>query len=234
VSREALNENLFDGTSLLANFVVPPVGQWGLAAQRGVVEYPYDLRRTEELMRDAGYERGPDGIFVSPAQGRLTAEVKTSASPDNDKEVAVLASAWREAGFDFTQALVPAALALDLEIRASYPGMYLVSTPAGERTVVSFTADTIPMPENRWRGGNRSGWSTPEYTRLAEAFNSTLDVGQRKELLAQLARIFTEDVAALSFYFRPQAWAHATALVGPRTVPAETNVVWDMHTWELR
>ena len=97
-----------------------------------------------------------------------------------------------------------------------------------------YTPDNVPLPENRWRGGNRSGWSAPEYAALAEQFKSTLDVEQRKEQLAQMARIYTEQVASVSLYFRPQVWAHATALRGPEPVAPEVDVSWNMPQWELQ
>ncbi len=231
--RNTLNDVFYRGVSLLADFVVAPIGQWGEAAQRRVVQHPYDLRATEQLMRDAGYERR-DGVFTSPSLGRFAFELKTSAGPDNEKEMAAIADGWSSAGFEVTQTVVPNALAQDLETRASYSGMYLLSTPGGDRTAVTFTANEIPLPENRWRGGNRSGWVNAEYTRLANLFRSTLEETTRKDQLAEMARIFTEDVGAISLYFRPTVWAHSTALTGPGPVAPETDVSWNMAQWELR
>jgi peptide/nickel transport system substrate-binding protein len=155
VDKQLLNEHLYEGAALLADFVVPPQGQWGLAAAQEVVNYPYDTRRAEQLMREAGYEKGPDGTLLSTTQGRFMAELKTTSGSDAEKEMAAIVDGWRTAGFDIAQAAVPSALAQDLEVRAAYPGMYLLATPGSDRTVVSFTADSIPMPENRWRGGTK-------------------------------------------------------------------------------
>jgi peptide/nickel transport system substrate-binding protein len=234
VDKPLLNEHLYDGAALLADFIVPPQGQWGLAAAQGVTSYPHDLRRTEQLLREAGFDKGPDAILRSPIHGRFTAEMKTTAGSDSEAEMAAIADGWRTAGFDIVQSPVPSALAQDLEVRAAYSGMYLIASPGSERTVVSFRSDSVPMPENRWRGINRSGWSSIEYSSLAERFNSTLDVPGRKELLAQMARIFTDDVAAISLFFRPQVWAHAASVHGPHEGSSETNLAWDMHRWELR
>lgn len=234
VDRAALNDNIYAGVGLLTDYVVAPIGQWGAAVQRGIAPHPYDLRRSEQLMRDAGYEKGADGVYTSAGQGRFTAELKTSQGADNERELAVIADAWRSAGFDITQAIVPSALTQDLETRAGYPGMYLLSTPGGDRTAVTYTPENVPLPENRWRGGNRSGWSTPEYALLAEQFKATLDVNQRKDQLAQIAHIYTENVASVSLYFRPQVWAHVTALRGPGSTAPETDVSWNMPRWELQ
>ena len=231
--KQTLNEVFYRGVSLMSDFVVAPVGQWGEAAQRRVVQHPYDIRATEQLMRDAGYERR-DGAYTSPNLGRFAFELKTSAGPDNEKEMAAIADGWNTAGFDVTQSVVPNALAQDLETRASYSGMYLLSTPGGDRTAVTFTANDIPLPENRWRGGNRSGWVNAEYTRLAGLFRSTLEEQVRKDQLSEMARIFTEDVSAISLYFRPTVWAHGAALKGPGPVAPETDVSWNIALWEMQ
>jgi ABC-type transport system substrate-binding protein len=112
--------------------------------------------------------------------------------------------------------------------------MYILQTPSVDRNAVSYTPDNIPTAENRWRGSNRSGWNQSEYVRLAEQFISTLDPRERSEQVAQMARIYSEDVAAVSLYFPPAAWAWTAALKGPKDQPPDTNVLWDVQTWELR
>ena len=49
-----------------------------------------------------------------------------------------------------------------------------------------------------------------------------------------MARIFSEDVAALSLGFPPIVWAAVSALSGPKAGPPETNVLWNVTAWELR
>ncbi len=233
VDREALTDSIYGGVAPLTDYVVAPLGIWASAVQRGAVPYAHDPRRAEQLMRDAGYGKASDGLYAGSG-GRLSIELKTTAGPDTERELAGLADGWRGAGFDIAQAIVPSALSQDVEVRASYPGLYLISTPGGDRTAVTYTPDNVPLPENRWRGGNRSGWTNPEYTTLAEQFKSTLDVEQRKEQLTQMARLYTEDVAAVSLYFRPQVWAHSSALRGPVATAPDTDVSWNMPLWELQ
>jgi peptide/nickel transport system substrate-binding protein len=233
VDKQALTDSIYGGVALLSDYVVAPLGIWAQPLQRGLVPHPYDVRRADQLMRDAGFERGADGMYASLG-GRLSIELKTTAGSDNEKELAVIADGWHASGFDINQAIVPSALSQDLETRASYPGLYLLSTPGGDRTAVTYTPDNVPLPENRWRGGNRSGWTTPEYAALAEQFKSTLDLEQRKDQLTQMARLYTEDVASISLYFRPQVWAHSSALRGPVSTAPDTDVSWNMPQWELQ
>ena len=92
----------------------------------------------------------------------------------------------------------------------------------------------IPRAENRWAGGNRGGWSNPEFDRLIDTFTTTLARNDREQLMTQLVRVHTDDEPSISLFFRAQPWAYATALRGPKLVPPEANMSWNLHEWELR
>ena len=48
-----------------------------------------------------------------------------------------------------------------------------------------WTASPRITAQNRWRGGNRGGWSNAEYDRLAQTFNRTL--GRPERFLGRLS-----------------------------------------------
>ena len=96
--------------------------------------------------------------------------------------------------------------------------------------MVGHTTSGIPRAENRW---TRGGWSNPEYDRLVAAFNTTLDRDERVRQIAQLTRIFSEDVAAISLFHTTQVTAHVAALRGPRVVASTALMSWDVQQWEF-
>jgi peptide/nickel transport system substrate-binding protein len=234
VDRNALNEAISGGLAVEANYLLPPNGQWGAAVQQGAVRYGYDVRRTEQLMQEAGFEKGLDGVYVSPAEGRMSLDVRTTGGGTGPIELAAMASDWQKAGFEIEQKVVPAAISLDVETRMSYPSMEVTTNRASEATAVAPIPGNIPNPENRWRGPAQTSWTHPEYTRLVGLFTSTLDREERAGQIAQMARIFGDDVAAISLNFPPIVSAAASALSGPEGGPPETNVFWKIHEWELR
>ena len=104
----------------------------------------------------------------------------------------------------------------------------------GESTLIAFNLEGIPSPANRWRGTNRGGWTNQPYDRLVDAFNTTLDRAQRQQQVAEMARHFTEDLPAISLFFRTQPWAHTAALRGVEVAAPETNMAWNVHEWQFR
>ena len=83
VEKTSINDAIYAGGSLIADFMIPPVALYGAAIDRAITKYPYDLRRSEQLMNEAGFVRGSDGMYGG-ADGRFVIESKANASSDND------------------------------------------------------------------------------------------------------------------------------------------------------
>ena len=123
VDRALLNETILEGDGIMLDSPVSPQSIWAVAADRGAVKYPFDPRRSEQLAGEAGFVKGSDGVYVSPTEGRLTFEVKGNAGA-TEPLLSFLAANWRKSGFDAQEAVLPAALGQNPELRATYPGMF--------------------------------------------------------------------------------------------------------------
>jgi ABC-type transport system substrate-binding protein len=233
VDKDVINEASNSGFAVDADYYLSKNSRWGAAVERGAVRYTYDPRQTEQLMREAGYERGRDGFFASPADGRLTIELATNSGGSGEQEVATLANDWQKVGFQIEQKIIPAALSLNVELRGSYPGLFVTTNRATERTAVSPIPGNIPTPENNWRGGSQTSWTHPTYTSLVGQFNASLIPEQRADVLAQMAQVFSDDVGGISLHFQPTPIAVVAALKGPRPTAPETNIWWNLPDWEL-
>ncbi len=234
VDKTGFNETLYDGMGIPTDSLVAPTSIWGLAADRGAAKYPFDLRRTDQLVQELGYRKGGDGVYASATDGRLTFEVKTHAGKDNEAEVAVVAGAWRQAGFDTQEFVLPATQGQDPEKRATFAGAYTNGQNCCESAIVGFTSSSIPTAETRWSGPNRTGWSNAQYDRLADVFSKTLDATERESQVTELVRLHTENIESVSLFIRPSAWVHASSLRGLVLAPPEGNMSWNLHEWTLQ
>jgi peptide/nickel transport system substrate-binding protein len=232
IDRPGLNEGVFAGTAKEADYLLPPNSQWGPDIERGAVKHSLDPRRSEQLMREAGYEKGADGIYASPTEGPFVMELRFGTA--DSSEAAVVAKDWENAGFRIDQKMVPPAQAFDLAMKFGYPSVNITTFPATERTVAAPVPGNIPTPENGWRGGSQLSWTNPAYTALVVEFTSTLDRAQRGQQMTQMARIFGDELPTISLFFPPNVWAHSASLKGPREQGPETNVYWNIDQWELQ
>jgi len=234
VDKQALNDTLFEGQGIMADSMIPPTADYFAEVDRAVMKYPHDPRRTEQLMNEVGYSKGPDGFYTSPDEGRLATEVKINAGAQYESEMSLMAAGWRQAGFDVREVVNPAALAQDGQTRALFPALYTASGPLGEDLVRSYGSANIPRLENRWVGRNRVAWINPEFDRLVDAFNTTLDRSTRNEQVVRMARLFSEELPEIALYFDPGVLAYVAALQGPRVVAPKGVIGWDIHQWEFR
>src|SRR5207248_1216267 len=130
---------------------------------RAVRKYPYDLRQTEQLMGEAGYSRRANGIYASSDGERFSFEDWVLAGTQNEKQGNLMASGWRQAGFEVTERVLPVAQVLDGQTRATFSGLSNVATSRGEMALTALAGQQIPMPANRWRGSNRGGWDNQSF-----------------------------------------------------------------------
>src|SRR5207245_264205 len=104
LDKGALNDSLYEGQNIMAESLFPPVMAFYPEIERAIAKYPYDLRRSEQLMMEAGWARAADGFYASPTEGRLSPELKTNASAQYESEQSIIAAGWRQAGFDIREA----------------------------------------------------------------------------------------------------------------------------------
>ncbi len=232
IDRQALNQGVFEGEAIIADSVIPPFVPYFADAERAIAKYPYDPRRSESLMGEAGWIKGPDGVFAN-ATGRFSLDLRVNASLEGGTELAITGDGLRQAGFDVQEVAVPRALQRDGQLRSTFSAIYLGGGGLGEKdTMPNMVSSTIPSPLNHWAGGNRGGWSNTEFDRLFNAYNTTLVRSERDQLVVQMAKVHTEDVGAISLLFYPSVVAHVADLRGPRTYAGTSTVVWNLHEWE--
>jgi ABC-type transport system substrate-binding protein len=214
---------------------IPPTATYYGQLDQAVAHYPYDPRRSEQLMIDAGFARGPDGVWVSPnpAFGRMAFETNVLASPDSDNEMHLMADTWRKLGFDVKEVSWTPALGADSQVRNTFPGLSTTSTPPGESAFSDYRSDRIPTPENRWRGSNRGAWpGSPEFDRPLDIFETSLDRNERTQAIIAMNKILNEDAVVINLYWKLNAQAAANGLTGPRLTDPNGSPEWNLHEWD--
>jgi peptide/nickel transport system substrate-binding protein len=235
IDKQGMNDGVFDGQATVSDtFVSPDVPFFG-DIDRAITKYPYDPRRSEQLMNEAGFVKDRDGLFASASGERFNPLFWEESGSQNEKELNVFIDTWRRAGFDMGTFVLPAVQLRDAQFRATYPAMY--TTQGGGSTedrLDVFASSTIPTPANRYQGNNRGGWSNLEYDRLWDAFNRMLDRTEQNGQVVQMLKIASEEVPAIPIYFNFAPTAHLSTLKGPTLgarIP-DARIQWDIHMWE--
>lgn len=227
LDREALNDGLLNGESKPINSMSIPPDPWHEEAERVSMKYPIDPRLAEQNMREAGFTKGPDGIYTSPQFGRFVLDLYTLDGTQNVQEMQIQADLWKQQGFEMSQYVIPPAQVQSGETRHTFPG--LSSTSAG--SIESFRAAQIGSANNRWQGSNWGGYQAgAEYESLIDRFETTLERPARHQAIAQASKILTEDVATFGMLYNPQVLAFRNVLTGPKAPLTGYNI----HEWTMK
>jgi peptide/nickel transport system substrate-binding protein len=233
IDRQELNDGVLEGAGAVTDSLISPLVDYYPTIADATVKHPYDPRRSEQLMTEAGYTKGADGFFTMGGE-RFNTEMRVLAGAQNEQELSIIGAGLRKVGFDVRESVLPAAAVQDAEVQSTFTGLFGTGHQSGEQVMSVYSSAGISRPENRWTGTNRGGWSTPESDRLSTQLLSTLDRDERIQLVAQMARILSEEVPFIPMYFSVDVVAHTAALKGPQIVAPDTATNWNVHQWEFR
>jgi peptide/nickel transport system substrate-binding protein len=235
IDKPAINESLFQGKGLTSDSLLyPTLSYYGLIDQ-AIAKYPYDVRRTDQIMTEAGFAKDSSGNYLAGGS-RINFEVRNIQSAQNDAERAIIADGWRRVGFEIEENVFTPVQTSDGQTLGTFRSLSITSAAASPEGLKldDYHSRSASRPETRWFGQNRGGWSNPEYDRVMEAWLTTLDERQRQQQAAQAAKIMTEDLGVLPLHFNPAANAYATGLQGVQLKAPDVEQTWNIYEWEYR
>jgi len=203
---------LSGGKGLLTHTITAPTVEYYPEIEKVIHKYGYDARRSQQLLEEVGFVRGSDGFYARREGRPLKLGVWSSAGTKNEQETATYVDGMRRAGIDATQNVIAAAQIGDAQLRALIPGVTLRGGGPGFN---GLTTAEIARPENRWSGGNRYGWSNPDYDRAFDGWSKSLAQTDRVRYIAEMERIMTEQLPILPNYFEASVTAALASVEGP-------------------
>ena len=186
-----------------------------------VPRYLYDPARAKQLLDDAGWRPGSDGVRTKDGQ-RLRFTVMLKNFDRTLEQVFVIAQ----------QQLQP--VGVDLQIARVEPGVFPQRMRAGNFDALSRVWNPVYDPDqsNLLRTGNRyGGYSNPQVDALLDRTLATLDRAKRKQAFMALQRLLSQDLARLYLYTENEIHVVPAGLRGVQWHPV--NIFWNLKDWEL-
>jgi peptide/nickel transport system substrate-binding protein len=236
IDRPTLAATMLEGQGMVAETIVPPTVSFYGDIDRAITKYPFDPRRTDQLMAEAGFPKADDGYYTSQAEGKFGLQVRGIAEGQEGQETTIIADYLRRAGADATLDLVPSAQRIQSdELKATFPAFTANNaTIYRDLGLNKNLTSRVASPANRWSGSNKSGYSNAGYDRLFETWNTTLDRGERVNVIVQLLKLVNDDLPALPMYFNFDVVAHVAALEGPQPAAPDTTYYTNVYEWRWR
>jgi len=203
IDRKAISERLFAGRQPVADSSVNPL-DWVYADD--LKTYAYDPKMANQLLNEAGWTIGENGVRHNSKGEKLSLQIMTTAGNRTRELVEqVLQSQWKVAGIEVTIKNEPARVFFGqtvTERKFSGLAMYAwISLPENVPRTTLHSAH-IPSPSNNFAGQNYTGFKNAEMDQLLEDIEVELDRTKRKKLWRRLQEIYITEVPVIALYFR--------------------------------
>ncbi len=188
IDREAVAHASTSGLSKAADSFFSTSDRLWPRIEQVIVKYPYDPRRSEALLAEAGWARGADSM-LHDSTGR-SFDLEVSASANRFRDVPPIADYFKRVGIDARPILVPPGA--EREATVSFAGVEL----AGGEPIAYYvlTSTEHPLAANRWTGRNSSSFSHPEIDALVSRLNASLSSADRDDLFVAIERFITTEL----------------------------------------
>jgi peptide/nickel transport system substrate-binding protein len=233
IDRAGLNEALFDGEGFMTETGITHDARYFPELDRAMTHYPYDPRRTEQLMTEAGFGKDRDVLFASASGERFSPPFIVEQGTVFERQLVLMTETWARSGIEVQPGVLPSAAMRDNETRASFAALYSPSTAAGERSLQIHSNTQIGSPTNRWIGGNRGGWVNPDFERFFDLYNATLERSERDRHVIEMVKVYSDLLPVFYTYFNIGVLAHQANLKGPAAGDVDRTSYWNIHEWEF-
>jgi peptide/nickel transport system substrate-binding protein len=204
----------------------------------------FDIAKANQLLDEAGWQRGPDGIRTKGGI-KLQVTYVTSVNSLRQKEQEIVKAGWARLGVGVTLKSVDAGVFFgsgpgdtdnlshfytDVQMftqtfaspfPASYMGRYYSGDPAKD----------IPQRENNWSGLNICRWINKEYNALYERALVELDPKKNDELWIRMNDMVVSQAVSIPLIDRRLVSARVKTLeVGPNLTPFDSET-WNIADW---
>jgi len=228
-----ISANVYHGLGALGPGSINPVTPW---YDHKVNYYPFDPKRAGELLDEAGWKLGSDGIRVRDGKRLELTFISTSQNITRTQTMVLLQEHWKAIGADVEVKTFPPATMFAQAANGGpfYGGKFDIALSA----FVSDTPDPNQLnvnPQDRIPplGNNMSRYRNPELTHLEAAAAQTFVVADRKRMYARIQEIVNRDVPYYTLTWLPVTDVRAAALDGVKPTIVNSTF-WNIADWQFR
>ncbi|WP_439213521.1 ABC transporter substrate-binding protein [Duffyella gerundensis] len=203
LDRQKLIDVVYQGYGKVAIEPIAPIS-WAWNAN-GVNPYQYNPARANQLLDEAGWKKGPDGIRVKAGK-RLELTLLVSKKVLNDALIPIAKENWQQIGVLLKPQVV------DFNALMS-------QRKAGNYDLASFSTSTLNDPHDGvWdfysKEATESGYNNPQVDALINQGNAELDPEKRKPIYNRLYQVLAEDPPAILLAYRQILSASSARVTG--------------------
>ena len=236
IDRKAIVDRVLGGkVPLLHSWIMPDTPYY----EPGVTRYEYNRDLARQLLAEAGFKAGPDGIMAKDGKPLRLLLQTTAGNKARELTTQVIQQHLKEIGIAVDLDYLPAKNLFAAEGKGPITGrtfqMVLFAFTTGDDPggMESYHSSNIPSERNQYSGQNISGWRNAKADELLVKATSSLSEKERKAAYSELQKLFAEDLPSLPMYQYPIITVAKASLKNFKPTPTLTPPTWNIHEWEL-
>jgi peptide/nickel transport system substrate-binding protein len=232
IDRPLMTETITAGLALVADSWVSPNHRLRGELESAIPQYPYDLNRAQQLLAQAGWTRGSDGILVNADGEKMEIELAGPVRTALQKQQAIISDGWKPLGVVGQIYVVSAVDDQNAETRSIRPATYLGSIAADRYYFEDqLHSREITTPAN-WGRRNRGGYSSPALDASLDKLRATIDNRERVAGYRDQLRIAMGDVALWPLYWDVYPVLAVAGVKADVIHPAKGGVMANILEWD--
>ena len=240
IDRETMAKQLYGPTgNATSNVLTTPTN---LASKNTSIEFNID--KANQLLDQAGYTRGSDGIRMTPAGIRMHVVYQTTINSLRQKEQEIVKNGWQQIG-------------IETELKSVDAGVFFSADAGNPDTNSKFWADTemftstfgSPFPlnymklfysgnpdtdvaqaSNKWAARNYTRWVNADFNALLDQVKAETDVQKAQQLWIQANDLVINNYISIPLIDRNNADGKAKNIQGPNLSPFD-DWSWNIADW---
>lgn len=196
---------------------------------------PRNLNAARELLAQAGWQPGPDGIYAQNGR-RLSFDLATTAGNKTRELVAqTITQQLKELGVEVNVRLVDAPQFFEdtLKARRFETAMYAWVAGVDPDNISLWHSKNIPGPGNGYQGQNYPGWRNTEVDSLTEQGGRSVDIEARRQAYMRIQELIAAQVPVIPLYFRSNLDAVRDTVINYKPNPTQSGNLWNAWEWGL-
>jgi peptide/nickel transport system substrate-binding protein len=219
-----------------------PVSQ-GWASPKGLTQEAYDPAKAKQLLDQAGWAPGSDGIRSKGGVRASLTIVTTTGDKVREQVEQLLVDEWGKIGVELKLKNQPSAVLLSGSYTGGDPrkkgnidmSMYASSPAIDPHQTINqrYTTANIPTAANGGAGQNYTRFSNAEVDRLVADAGATVDQARRAKDYADALKILNDNVPIIWMYDRQLLDAFRSNVSGHKGNTWD-YITWNAEDWSIR
>jgi peptide/nickel transport system substrate-binding protein len=215
----------------------------GWASPKGLTQESYDPAKAKQLLDQAGWAPGSDGIRSKSGVRASLVIVTTTGDKVREQVEQILVDEWKAIGVELQIKNQPSSVLLSGSYSAGDPRkkgnidlwMYASSPAIDPHQVINqrYTSGNIPTAANGGSGQNYTRFADPEVDRLVADAGATVDQARRAKDYADAFKILNDNVPIIWMYDRQLLDAFRVNVSGYKGNTWD-NITWNAEDWSIR